>query len=182
MRSEQHARYRVRGQPSPKHPFNEDDAAPGPAESGSKTDVPADAAQQELTEREELKLLLKQFQELREYVSYYAAARTDSVKRSVQHAIGGLVLAALGFVAVGGLIVMASWLVLSGISQGAGALFGDRAWIGTVITGVLALAGVGLGMSCAAWARKNASRKRTVRKYETRNARQRARFGRDVHD
>jgi hypothetical protein len=182
MRRDQHARHPVREQISPKHPFNGDGAARGAAESGSKTDVPADTAQQELTEREELKLLLKQFQELREYVSYYAAARTDSVKCSVRNAIGRIVLAALGFVAVGGLIVIASWFVLSGISQGAGALFGDRAWIGTVITGVLALAGVGLGVSCAAWARKNASRKRTVREYETRDARQRARFGRDVHD
>ena len=182
MRSGQHAQHRVRGQPSPEHGFNGDDPAPGAVESRSKPDVPADAAQQDLTEREELKLLLKQFQELREYVSYYAAARTDSVKYSVRNAIGRIVLAALGFVAVGGLIVIASWFVLSGISQGAGALFGDRAWIGTVITGVLALAGIGLGVSCAAWARKNASRKRTVREYETREARQRARFGRDVHD
>ena len=182
MKSEPHARHPVRGQPAPEHRFNGDDAAPGAAESGSQTDVPADAAQPELTEREGLKLLLKQFQELREYVSYYAAARTDSVKRSVQSAIRRLVLIGLGFVAVGGLIVMASWFVLSGISQGAGALFGGRAWLGAVITGVLALAGVGLGMSCTASFRKNASRKRTVRKYETRNARQRARFGHDVHD
>lgn len=182
MRSEQHARYPVRGQPSPEHRFNGDDAPPEAAESGSKTVVPADAAQQELTEREGLKLLLKQFEELREYVAYYAAARTDSVKRSVRNAMRRIVLAALGFVAVGGLIVMASWFVLSGISQGAGALFGDRAWLGALITGVLALAGVGLGMSCAASTQKNASRKRTVRKYETRHARQRARFGHDVHD
>ena len=181
MRSAQHARHRVRGQPSPEHGFNGDDAAPGAAESGSKTDLPADAAQQELTEREGLKLLLKQFQELREYVSYYAAATTDSVKLSVGNALRRIVLAALGFVAVGGLIVMASWFVLSGISQGTGALFGDRAWIGSLLAGVLVLAGVGVGMSYAAATRKNASRKRTVRRYERRHARQRARFGRDVH-
>jgi hypothetical protein len=165
-----------------KHRFKGDDASPAATESRSKAEVPADAVQQGLTEGEGLKLLLKQFQELREYVSYYAAARTDSVKCSVRNAIGWTVLAALGFVAVGGLIVMASWLVLSGISQGAGTLFGERAWIGTVVTGVLALAGVGLAVSCAAWIRRNASRKRTIRKYETRDARQRARFGRDVHD
>ncbi len=182
MRSEQHARHPMRGQPPPKHRFNGDDAARGAAESGSKTEVPADAAQQELTEREGLKLLLKQFQELREYVSYHAAARTDSVKLSVRNAIRRIVLAALGFVAVGGLIVMASWFALSGISQGAGALFGDRAWMGALITGALTLAGVGLGMSWAASTREKASRKRTFRKYETRDARQRARFGRDLHD
>jgi hypothetical protein len=78
MKSEQHARPPVREQPSPKHRLNGDDAVPGAAESGSKTDSPADAAEQKVTEREGLKLLLKQFQELREYASYYAAARTDS--------------------------------------------------------------------------------------------------------
>ena len=182
MRRGQHARHPVRGQPNREHGHNGDDAAPGAAEGRSKADAPADASQQELTESEELKLLLKQLQELREYISYYAATRTDSVKCIVRDAIGRIVWAALRFVAVSGFIVMASWFLLSGISQGVGALFGDRAWIGTVITGVLALAGVGLGMSCAAWARKSASRKRTVREYEAREARQRARFGRDVHD
>ena len=181
MRREQHARHPVRRQPSPEHRLKGDDAAPGAAESGSKTDVPPDAAQQELTEREELKLLLKQFQELREYVSYYAAARIDSVKRSVRDAIGRIVLATLGLVVVVGLIVMASWFVLSGIAQGLGTFFGDRSWIGALITGVLALAGVGIGISFAVATRNNASRRRTVRKYETRHAPQRARFGRDVH-
>jgi hypothetical protein len=135
-----------------------------------------------LTEGEGLKLLLKQFQELLEYVAYYAAAKTDSVKCAVRDAIRQTVLAALGFVTLAGLIVMASWLVLSGVAQGAGALFGDRAWIGTLITGVLALAGIGVGMLCVISLRQNASRKGTVRKHETRNARQRARFGRDVRD
>ena len=182
MSSEQHARDPVREQPAPEHRFNGGAATPGAAEGGSKTDVLADAAQQELTEREGLKLLLKQFQELRAHVSTYAAVRTDSVKCSVRTAIRQMVLAALGFVTVAGLIVMASWFVLSGISQGATALFGDRAWLGALSTGVLALAGVGLGISCTASLRTYAARRRTVQKYETRHAQQQARFGRDVHD
>ena len=182
MSSEPDARHPVQGQPAPEHRFNGDEAAPAVAEGASKTDVPAGAAQPELTEREGLQLLLKQFQELREYVSYYAAAKTDSAKCSVRNAIRRIVLAALGFVALAGLIVMASWFVLSGIAQGVGAWFGDQTWIGTLIAGVLALAGVGLGMACAISTLKNASRKGTVRKYETRHAQQRARFGRDVHD
>jgi hypothetical protein len=182
MKSEPHARPSPRRHPSAEPCFRKHDAAPEAAGSGSKTDIPAAAAQQELTEREELQLLLKQFQELREYVSYYAAARIDSAKASVRDATTWMALAALGVVAVAGLIVMASWLVLSGIAQGAGTLFGAHAWIGALITGVLALAGIVLGISCAVTTRKNAARKRTARNYETRNARQRARFGRDVHD
>lgn len=172
MRSEQNARHPVQGRPSPEHRGNENDAAPAAAASGSETSASADAAQPELTEREALKLLLKQFQELRDHVSTYTAARTDSIKCSVRNALRRIVLAALGLVAVGALIVMASWLVLSGIAQGAGALFGDQAWIGPLITGVLVLAGVGSGMLYAVSSRKNASWKRTVRKYETRQARQ----------
>jgi signal transduction histidine kinase len=93
-----------------------------------------------------------------------------------------MVPAGLRLVAVGGVIVLASWFVLSGIAQGVGAMFGDRAWIGDLITGAMALVAVGLGVSCAASMRDSASRKRTVEKYESRHAQQRTRFGRDVHD
>lgn len=182
MRREHHARQPARVPPASEQRHDGDAAAPGTAASEPKPDGPAEDEKPELTEREALQLLLKQFQELREYVLYYAAARTDSVKCAVRNAIRQAVLAALGFVAVAGLIVMASWFVLSGISQGVGASFGDRAWIGAVITGALALAGVGLGMSCVVLIRKSASRKRMVQKYETRHAEQRARFGRDVRD
>jgi hypothetical protein len=182
MRSARHARHPLRRHASPARRPDRNHAAPAAVDSRSKLDVPADAAQPELTEGEGLKLLLKQFQELREYVAYYAAAKTDSVKCAVRDAIRQTVLAALGFVALAGLIVMASWLVLSGISQGAGALFGDRAWIGTLMTGALALVGIGFGILCVTSIRQNASRKGTVQKYETRNAQQRARFGRDVRD
>jgi hypothetical protein len=182
MNSKQHPRHPAPGQTPPEHRSNGDDAAPQTAEHGAQPSAPADAAQKELTERELLKLLLKQFQELREYVSYYAAARTDSVKSAVRNAFGRIALAALGFVAVGGLVVMACWFVLSGLAQGAGTLFDKQAWIGTLITGALALAGVGLGVCFVAAARRHTSFKRTIRDYEARDAQQRARFGHDVHD
>jgi hypothetical protein len=182
MSNKQHPRHPDPGHTSPAHHGNGDAVAPETAEHGSQPSDPTDAAQQELTERELLKLLLKQFQELREYVSYYAAARTASVKSAVRHALGRIVLAALGFVAFGGLIVMASWLVLSGLAQGVGTLFNNQAWIGPLITGALALASVGLGVCCVAAARRHATFKRTIRDYEARDAQQRARFGHDVHD
>ena len=47
---------------------------------------------------------------------------------------------------------------------------------------VLVLAGIGLGIYFVVATRRTASRKRIAQKYETRHARQRARFGRDVRD
>jgi hypothetical protein len=182
MSSEKHPRHPRRNHLSPQHRFNGNNARPGRAESEPQADDPADAAQQESTEPEGLKLLLRQFQELQEYLSYYAAVRTDNARLSVRKALGRMVPAGLRLVAVGGVIVLASWFVLSGIAQGVGAMFGDRAWIGDLITGAMALVAVGLGVSCAASMRDSASRKRTVEKYESRHAQQRTRFGRDVHD
>lgn len=165
---------------TPEHRFNGDGATRRAAETVPTADIPADAAREKLEEREALKLLLQQVAELREYASFYAAARIDSAKASVRSAITWMAAAALGFVAVGGLIVMASWFVLSGMAQGLGTLFGAQSWIGTLLTGLAALAGVGAGVLWVAARRENA-RKRMVEKYEARQAHQRTRFGRDAH-
>jgi hypothetical protein len=182
MKREQQAQHPAREPPVPEERHNGDAAAPGTPASEPKPEGPAEATKPELTEREALQLLLKQFQELREYLLYYAAAKTDGVKYAVRNVIRQIVLAALGFVVVAGLIVMATWFVLSGLARGLGASFGNQAWIGPVITGALTLAGVGLGISCVVLIQKSASRNRMVQKYETRHAQQRARFGRDVHN
>ncbi len=145
-------------------------------------DVSADAAPEKLAGPESLTLLLQQLAELREYASSYAAARLDSAKASVRNTIIRVAATAVGFVTVGGLVVMASWFVLSGMAQGLGTFFGDRSWIGTLLTGLGALVGIGAGVRCVAATRRESARKRTVEKYEARQAHQRARFGRDAHD
>jgi hypothetical protein len=136
----------------------------------------------ESTITDELTLLLKQFREFGEYFSYLVTAKTDSVKLSFRHFVLWVLLAALGFVALGGLIVIASWLLLSGIADGLGGLFGDRPWIGSLITGLLLLAGLGLGMYCAVARQSRIARERTAKKYERRKARQQAQFGQNVAD
>jgi hypothetical protein len=120
--------------------------------------------------------------ELREYFSFYVAAKTDSVKLSLRNIVLWIGLAALGFVAVAALIISASWFVLSGTAEGLGVLFGDRLWAGNLTTGLLLLAALGLGMYYTVSKRMNTSRERTVQKYEERQARQREEFGRDVSD
>jgi hypothetical protein len=140
----------------------------------------AEAARERAVERDALKLLIRQLAELRGSVSLYVTAQLDSAKASVRSALLGLILAALGAVAVASLVVTASVFVLSAVAEGLGRLFGDQPWIGTLLTGLLTLAGVGLGAAGAVSARRNRDRAKAVEKYAARRAQQRARFGRDA--
>jgi hypothetical protein len=125
-----------------------------------------DLGQADRTIPDELKLLLKQFRDLGEYFSYFVTAKTDSVKLSLRYVILYVVFAALGFVTVGGLIVIASWLMLSGVAEGLAELFGNRSWAGSLMTGFLLLAGLGLGTYYTLAHRNRIARERTAQKYE----------------
>ena len=120
-----------------------------------------DHKQTKVTEPDVLKRLPRQPRESRDYLSRYVAAKTDSTNGSVQNASRWTVFAAMGCVAVAGLIVIASWLMLSGIAEGLGLLFGDRSWLGNSMTGFLTLACLGLGMYYTVARRKKTSRERT---------------------
>lgn len=173
MRVERDPAQPTNGEPTPDHRSTKDGSAP------NATD---DREQGERTKPDDLKLLLKQFRELAEHFAVFVTAKTDSVKLSVRHVVLWVVLAALGFVAVGGLTVMAGWLMLSGIADGLGELFGNRPWVGSLMTGFLLLAGLGLGMVYTVAKRNRIARDRTAQKYETRKARQQAEFGQNVAD
>ena len=136
----------------------------------------------ETTEIAALRLLLDQFRRLGEHFSYYVAAKTDSVKLSLRSTVVGMTLGALGFVSVVGLILMASWFVLNGVAGGLGALFGERPWLGSIIAGLLLLAGLGGGMYYALGRHARTARDRTVQKYEERRTQQPAQFGGSVSD
>lgn len=150
-------------------PDDSDGAAPTDAE-----DSPDPA---EEPEPDVLKLLARQIHELGEYICYYAMAKTDTVKLSLRNLVLWVVVAAMGFVACAALIATACWLLLIGIAEGLGALCGERSWIGNLTTGVLVLAGLGLGTYLAMARRVRLSRERTAKKYEKRQAQQFARFG-----
>lgn len=171
MRAEGNCHTSAERQHTPKEPGSTNGAAPHAHDNQEPTEGP---------EPDALRLLFKQFRQLREYFSYYVTAKTDSVKLSLRNVVLWVVLAVLGCVAVVALMVSASWLLLSGIAEGLSALFGDRAWVGNLMTGVLVLAGLGLGTYYTLAKRARSSRERTVKKYEKRQARQQERCGRDV--
>jgi len=129
-----------------------------------------------------VRLLVKQSRELKEYFSYYITAKTDNVKIRLRNALLRMVLSALGFVTLAGLLIIASWFLLSGIAGGLGVLFGERLWIGNIAAGLLAVAGLGLGMLYAGNRRMRISRDQTVQKYERRQERQETTFGHNIGD
>ena len=138
--------------------------------------------QTERTKPDALKLLLKQFRELGGYFSYYLTVKADGAELTLRGIGLWIVLSTLGFVAVAGLIITASWLLLIGIAEGLGILFGDRAWVGNGITGFLMLASLVFGIYYKVASGKKTSRERTFGKHENRQARQQEQFGRDVSD
>jgi hypothetical protein len=119
--------------------------------------------------------------ELREYASYFAAARLDGIKLSIRKAGLYAVLGIFTLFAAAGLIVVSVVLLCVGLAGAIGAAFQAR-WMGDVIVGggLLLIIGLGLvrvrGMVMRGWQRG------TVRKYEARKHEQQARFGHDVHE
>jgi hypothetical protein len=141
-----------------------------------------DLEQKEPTGSDAFVLLTQQVRELAEYLSYYVSARTDGVKFSLRNVLFRVSLAALVFVAISGLIVAASWCMLSGAAEGLAVLLGGRVWAGNILAGFLVITGLGLGMNWLAAKRKRTTRKRTTTKYENRQARQQADFGHNVSE
>ena len=99
-----------------------------------------------LTGPDRLKRPPRQLRKSREYRAYRVDAKNGRAHRPVRKSRFPAALAAMGFVAVAGLMVIAIWSLLSGIAEGLGVLFGDRPWLGNAVTGFLLLAGRGLGM------------------------------------
>jgi hypothetical protein len=118
--------------------------------------------------------------ELREYVSFFISAKLDALKLSMMKVVILAGLGLLALIAATALTATAVVLLFTGFADGLGILLGGRPWLGGVIVGVLVL-GFMAGASVAVWkVWRKGSLKRTVQKYEERQHRQFARFGRDV--
>jgi hypothetical protein len=157
-----------------KHPERLDQPDAEPSEPTAGGAAPA--------EPDSLKQLLSQVHELREFAAHYVSAKADSAKLSVQSFGLRIAAAAIGFVALSGLIVVAICSLVNGIAGGLGALFGERVWAGQLSAGLLVLSVLALG-TWLLWAlRQKKSRESTVRKYEARRTHQRTEFGHGVGD
>jgi hypothetical protein len=122
------------------------------------------------------------FGELKEYLSFYLAAKSDAYKASFRN-LG--IMAALGVLALAvavTLVVTATVLLCVGIAQALAAAMHGTTWAGNLIVGggllLILFGGAILGARMLA----AASRKRTRQKYELRQEQQRKDFGRSVAD
>lgn len=157
MRANRYSAKPMNGRHTPDHQGTE--CGPVPDNSDGRKE-------QEKTIPDELKLLVKQFRDLSEYFSYFVTAKTDSAKLSVRQFVLRAVLITFGFVATAGLIVIASWLILSGVAGGLAGLFGNRPWAGSFTTGILILGGLWLGTNFAMAKWNRIVREGTAKKYE----------------
>lgn len=119
--------------------------------------------------------------ELKEFASYYLAAKLDAWKMSFRNLGVYAALGIVGLIAGSAIITTAAVLLLVGIALGIGKIFEpDQPWVGALIVGVVVLGGLAAGIISGMKWLTNTSRKRTVEKYENRQRDQRIYFGEDV--
>lgn len=120
--------------------------------------------------------------ELKEFASYYAAARVDAWKASLRN-LG--IYAGLGLVAMAGgaaLVATAVVLLLLGIAGAFAQLFSGHPWLGDIITSVIFLGFLGGVVLIGLKILGKVFHSKMVGKYESRQSRQREQFGHSVRD
>ncbi|HLL88918.1 MAG TPA: hypothetical protein VK324_06420, partial [Tepidisphaeraceae bacterium] len=80
--------------------------------------------------------------ELKDYATYYLSAKVDGLKVGVRNLALYAGLGIVGAVAGVTMIAYATVLLLGGIADGLGRLFGGHYWLGHLLVGLLVLGGV----------------------------------------
>lgn len=126
--------------------------------------------------------LMAHLQELKEYFSYYFAARADLVKAKIRKVVFYAAIGIVGALAGATLLVVAVVMLLSGVAGGLAELMGNRPWAGNLATGTVLAAVIfgSLRMVMPQWL--VTSRRQTKDKYDRRRQTQRSRFGHDVDE
>jgi hypothetical protein len=120
--------------------------------------------------------------ELKEYIGYYLGAKMDSTKASIRNVGLYAGLGVVGLLVGGAILATAGVLLVMGIAQGLGVLFGYRMWLGNLVTGLLILGLLGVGVWIMMSKVRNSWRNATWKKYEDRKREQRQKYGHDVHE
>ena len=119
--------------------------------------------------------------ELKEFASYYVAAKLDAWKVTFRNLGMYAALGILGLIAGSAIISTAAVLLLVGLALAIGKPFDpDQPWVGAIIVGLLVLGGLAGGIVFFMKRLTNTSRKRLVEKYENRQRDERIQFGEDV--
>jgi hypothetical protein len=118
--------------------------------------------------------------ELKEYAGYYVGAKVDGIKQSIRNIGLYAALGVLGAIVGGAIVATAAGLLVVGLAEALGNLFGGRYWLGDLVTGILILGLVGGGAYFMMNKLTGAWRTQTLKKYEQRKQDQRQRFDHDV--
>jgi membrane protein implicated in regulation of membrane protease activity len=118
--------------------------------------------------------------ELKAYGSYLSSAKIDGAKAKARQIAIYAALGVLGLLVAAGILFTASFLLLSGLAMGLGALLWHQYWLGNVIVALLVLGGTAAGVVIGIRKFTGASRSQTEKKYEQKRIQQRAEFGHDV--
>lgn len=133
---------------------------------------------------EKLRTLGRDVSELKDYAAYFLAAKADQIKLSLRNAAVYAVLGIVGLIAAAAMICTAVVLLVVGLSELINTLVGHaalRPWLGNLIVAILCLGGIGAGAYIGINKVFNASRKRTISKYENRRRQQTIDHGCNVH-
>jgi hypothetical protein len=120
--------------------------------------------------------------ELKEYASHYLSAKVDGVKRTVRNIALYAALGVVGLIAGGAIVATAAGLLIVGLAEALGVLFGGRFWLGDLVAGILVLGLIGVGAWLMLKKLTGTWRSATILKYERRKQSQRERFGHDAAD
>ncbi|HYE19149.1 MAG TPA: hypothetical protein VEA69_11930 [Tepidisphaeraceae bacterium] len=126
--------------------------------------------------------LSDEFGQLKDYASYYMAAKADGFKQTFKNVALYAVLGIVGAIVGGAILVTAAVLLVTGISDALTALFGGREWAGKLVTAVLLLGGLGVGMWLMIKKVTNNWKSALEKKYADWRAEQKSRFGTDVQE
>jgi hypothetical protein len=119
--------------------------------------------------------------ELKEFASYYVAAKADAWKVTFRNLGMYAALGIVGLIAGSAIISTAAVLLLVGLAIAIGKPFDpDQPWVGAIVVGLLVLGGLAGGIIYFMKSMTNTSRKRLLEKYENRQRDQRIQFGEDV--
>jgi len=113
---------------------------------------------------------VKDVHELRSQVFTLWATRIDGVRLILRRMALFFVLGILGLVVVLAYLVTCTVLVIAGIGEGFGQLFGQL-WLGHLVTGLTLLGGLGLATYLGVRRMTRVARERTIQKYAQRSER-----------
>jgi hypothetical protein len=126
--------------------------------------------------------IVQQVRELVEHANLYVEARKDMLRAALRSLVWKAILGVVGAVAGVTLIIVSVVYLMSGIAHGLGWLFGDRYWLGELVTAAVVFLILGIGSVVGIKLLTKSARERTVKKYERRQQAQRERFGHSTAD